>query len=292
MSMALIPAIKAGIPATLKTIQNWGLKNAPSLLSAAGCVGVGASIVMGVKVTPEAIEAIEDALMDKWESTGSKLTYIDWLDEQLNIDDPLRNITLQDKMSLLTKREIIEACWKLYIPTAATALTTMFCITGSNAINLKRQAALSSLLALTQTNFDAFKEKAKEMLGEKKASEIKDAVMTEMVNNNPPNRNVIIDTGKGTTLCYEPLSGRYFYSDIEAIKKIEPVLQTLMLEDGRVSVNDMYWQLGLGEVKLGNDQGWMYEDRMGLFRFDFSSCLMDDEKPCLVVGTRSLPRDI
>ncbi len=292
MSKALVPMIKTALPTAVRVVKNWGIKNAPSILTAVGCVGVGTSVVMGVKATPGAMAAIDDRLWKKFLEQKEIDIYDQWLAEQLGIRYEVDIPDFHDRSSLLTKKEIFLACWKHYIPTAATAIGTMLAVTGSNMLNLKRQAALSSLLALTQSNFDAFKEKTKEMFGEKKAGAVKDAITQDRVNSAPLQENTIINTGKGNTLCFDPINGRYFYSDIESIKKSEITLAYMLVAEGRLSINDIYFELGLPETKYGNDMGWRTEWYHGPFSFEYSSCLKDDERPCLVVEPRDAPHDI
>ncbi len=290
MSKALIPMMKTMIPTGIRVVKDWSIKHAPTILTTVGCVGVGTSVVMGVKATPEAMAAIDDVLWKKFLEQKEIDNYDQWIDHELSIRYEVDIPTFEQRMSLLTKKEIFLACWKFYIPTAATAIATMAAVTGSNALNLKRQAALSSLLALTQSNFDAFKEKAKEIFGDKKAQSIKDAIKQDLVSSTP--MDTVINTGQGNTLCFDPVNGRYFYSDIESIKKSEVTLAYMMVQDQRLSLNDVFFELGLPETKYGNNQGWRPEWANGTFKFDFSSCLKDDEKPCLVVDYWESPHDI
>jgi hypothetical protein len=54
-----------------------------------------------------------------------------------------------------------------------------------------------------------------------------------------------------------------------------------------LSLNDVYYAMGLGNTNIGNDIGWSIDD--GLLELDFSSQLNEKNQPCLVVGYKILP---
>ena len=102
-----------------------------------------------------------------------------------------------------------------------------------------------------------------------------------------PIQNVIIMDGKGDTNCYDVISGRYFRSDKETIRKIVNDLNSRMLKDGYISLNEFYYELGLPENAVGDLLGW-HLDR-GQIDIDFSSQLDAADNPCLVINYRVAP---
>ena len=102
-------------------------------------------------------------------------------------------------------------------------------------------------------------------------------------------KNVISNVvEKGNTLCYDSISGRYFKSDIEKIKKAENELNKKMLNEMYLSLNEFYDELGLRPTSLGNELGWNIDD--GLIDIHFSSQLSEDDQPCLVLDYCVAPR--
>ena len=81
---------------------------------------------------------------------------------------------------------------------------------------------------------------------------------------------------------------RYFYSDIDQIKKAINELNRRMLNEMYVSLNDFYDELNLRHSGNGYDLGWKLDD--GLVEVDFSSQLSDDGRPCLVLEYMVAPR--
>ena len=79
--------------------------------------------------------------------------------------------------------------------------------------------------------------------------------------------NIITD--KGNTLCFDSLSGRYFKSDIDKIKRAVNNLNRELTYDMYVSLNDFYDELDLDHTKIGDELGWNLDD--GLIDVYFGS---------------------
>ena len=127
-------------------------------------------------------------------------------------------------------------------------------------------------------------------IGKNKEREIRDEVAKDKIINNPVNNRGVILTGKGDTLCYDALTGRYFKSDIEQIRRAINELGRSMLNHMSITLNDVYYALGLETTKIGEMIGWVIDD--GLLEPDFSSQLTTDGTPCLVVDFMEQPRYI
>ena len=106
---------------------------------------------------------------------------------------------------------------------------------------------------------------------------------------NPVSKTNVIVTGGGTTRCYDHLSGRYFNSDIEKIRKAVNNLNHELLNGmGYASLNDFYDELGLAHSGIGSDMGWNVID--GLIEIDFSSHIDDEGVPCIVLDYVRSPK--
>ena len=90
-------------------------------------------------------------------------------------------------------------------------------------------------------------------------------------------------------MCFDYMSGRYFESDIEAIRKAENELNKQMLHDlyGYASLNEFYDALGLDRVGMGDQLGWNVNHLVDL---SISSQISDDGRPCIVVGHDNAPK--
>ena len=66
----------------------------------------------------------------------------------------------------------------------------------------------------------------------------------------------VIVTEKGNTLCRDSISGRYFKSDIDKIKKVVNELNRQLIHQNYISLNEFYYELGLDSTKNGSYLGW------------------------------------
>ena len=245
-------------------------KHSPEILTGIGIAGMLSTTVLAVRATPKALVLIEEKKREK------KFAVIK------DGGDPD-----------LTKFEIVKAAWKPYIPAVITGAASIACLVGASSVNARRNAALAAAYALSETTLADYKEKVVETIGEKKAQEVKDAIAKDKIENDPVTRKEIITTDKGETLCYDALSGRYFKSDIEYIRRAVNNLNERLLFDTHISLNEYYNEIGLEEIfPMGENLGWTVDPdsaNKGLIELDFSSQLAEGT-PCLVVGFRNAPR--
>lgn len=239
-----------------KSVQMSLTKNAPAILTGVGIAGMIGTTVMAVKATPKAIKLIEEK---KEENHVDKLPAI----------------------------EVVKATWKCYIPAAVTGIGSTACLIRANSISTRRNAALLTAYNLSKTALSEYKDKVVETFGEKKEKAIIDAISKDKVENDPvANRDVIV-TDKGSTLCYDALFGRYFMSDIDAIKRAENNLNRIIVSNMYASLNEFYAEIGLSRVEIGDSVGWNIDD--GQIEIDFSSQIASDGRPCIVIHYSVLP---
>ena len=234
-------------------------KHSPEILMGVGIAGMVATTVLAVKATPKALKLIEEA--------------------QAEQED------------LMTPVEKTKACWKCYIPAVTTGVFSIACIIGANSVHARRNAGLAAAYKLSETALTEYRDKVIETIGEKKEKQVREKVDKERIEKNPVNANdVTVTNSQYNTLCYDPLSGRYFYSDIEHIKRSENKLNKQMVHDinGYVSVNDLYDELGLEYTSIGFDLGWNVDK--GLLDIDFTSQIAADGTPCIVLNYNVAPR--
>lgn len=240
----------------VKTIRTDLIKHSPEILTGLGIAGMITATVLAVKATPKA-----EMLIEKKKA--------------------------ETKTDKLTVTETVKTVWKCYIPSAATILLSSACIIGANSVHVKRHAALAAAYALSESTLKEYQEKVVETIGEKKEQAVRDAIAKDKVESQPVSSSEVIVTGKGETLCYDALSGRYFKSDIDKLKKAENELNRRMLSETGITLNEFYEEIGLNGIEIGDELGW--DIQKGYIELTFSSQLADDGTPCLVVGFRVGP---
>lgn len=248
---------KKTIAAGIRNLQLAVKKHSPEILTGIGIAGMITTTVMAVRATPKA------------------LILIDKKKDEVGADE-------------LTTKEVIKTAWTCYIPTAVTGTVSIFCLIGANSVNMRRRAALATAYTLSESALKEYQEKVVEAIGEKKELSIKDAVAKEKIEKNPVSNHEVIITEKGNTLCYDAVSGRYFRSDIDKLKKAENELNRRMRDEMYISLNEFYYEIGLTGISIGDEIGWNIDK--GYIDLSFSSQLAEDGTPCLVIGYRIEPR--
>jgi xanthosine utilization system XapX-like protein len=171
--------------------------------------------------------------------------------------------------------------WKCYIPPALVVVGTVGCIVGANHINAKRMAALAAAYKLSEKQIAQYKDKVKEIIGEKQEREVRTAVAQDAVNTNPPGDRIFQAYG-GETLCLDKWTGRYFRSDMQTIRSAENDLIKVLFRgtDRAVTLGDFYSNIGLPIPRCAEEVGWNADSGI---EFGFDTVMTPDGVPCLVV---------
>lgn len=248
---------KSNITNIIKGIKASISRHSPEILTGIGIAGMVTTTILAVKATPKAIKLIEAEKQAK-------------------------------HVDALSPVDTVKTVWKCYIPAAMTGVSSIACLIGSNAINAKRNAALTTVYTLSEMARNEYKEKVIETIGEKKERTIKEKVDAERIKKDPVSKKEVIITEKGTTLCYDHVFGRYFKSDIDIINRAMNKINREIVINMYASLNDFYAELGLSPVEMGYDLGWNIDD--GTIEIEPSSQLADDGTPCLVIDYNISPK--
>ena len=193
-------------------------KNAPTILSGIGVIGVVATTVMAVKATPKALSILEQAEEEKGEK--------------------------------LSKWEKINTAGPVYIPTVITGVATIVCILGANTISKRQQATLISAYALLDNSYKEYKKKTDELYGEEAGKQVR----SEIAKDKYTGDEYSLDNEK--ELYFDFYSGRYFESTPEAVLWAEYETNRAMSVNGAVGLNEFYDFIGLEERPEYDSIGW------------------------------------
>lgn len=239
----------------LKTLNVFRVKHEPEILMSMGLAGLTFSVIWGIKSTIKAVE-----LCSKRK-------------EELKVDK-------------LSTKEVIKTTWKLYIPVVASTVVSIPCIIAGNRVSSKRNAALAAAYTMSETALKEYQSKTKELIGEKKEQEIKNAIAQDQVNKTEDKQiKEIVFNDENEQLFLDPLSGRYFKSTWNNIQKIVNELneQALSSVTGFYSLNDFYDRIGLDHTILGDEVGWGvpgFCPGCQLMKINMSTAKTKDDKPC------------
>ena len=232
-------------------------KHAPEIFVGFGIAGMLTTTVLAVKATPKALKLIEEKK------------------HELNKDK-------------LTVGETVKTTWKCYLPAATTAVVSTTCLIGSCKVSNKRNAALATAYKIVEATHKEYRDKVIETIGEKKEEAIKEKVAQEKIKKDPVGSKEVIITDRGNMLCYDSISGRYFKTDIDKIKRAVNEINRRMTYDMYISLNEFYSEIGLKTTDIGDDLGWNLDQ--GLIKIDYTSALTEYDEPCLVLNYSVTPK--
>lgn len=241
-----------------KTVWLAAKKHSPELLTGIGIAGMVTTVVLAVRATPKALRLIDEKKADIPEE------------------------------ETIPRIEAVKAAWKVYVPAVLTGILSTICLIGANSVNQRRNVAIAAAYSLSESALKEYREKVIDTIGERKEQGIRDDIMKDRITENPVREVVVSD--RGSTLCYDSLSGRYFKSDIEKLRRIVNDLNRRMRDEMFISLNDFYCAVDnpdLGPTKLGDMLGWNIDK--GYIDLNFSSQLTTDGTPCLVLDYTVVP---
>lgn len=231
-------------------------RNASTILTCLGSIGVIATSVIAVKATPKALKLLETAK----EKKGEKLTSF----------------------------EIIRTVGPIYIPAVLIGVSTIACIFGANILSKRNQAALMSAYALLDNSYKEYKKKVIELYGEEADLEIKTSIAKDKY------EETDIEVKDDKKLFYDFYSGRYFESTDEIVRKAEYDLNRKLSIMGYASLNDFYDLLKIEKIDGGNNLGWSAVKNIeyswqSWIGFVHKKVIMDDGLECCIIYIQSEP---
>lgn len=237
---------------TLKTIVRAISIKSPDILTGLGLTGFVFAVWMGIRVAPKA-----EGELALWLYHNGKL------EEEL---------TLEDRYHIYLK---------YYMPTAGMVILSGTSILLANRIQANRLAAIAGLYTATSETLRHYQDAIMEEFGESKLEKIRGDVSEKTIEDNPNTDKAII-TGHGPTLMMDSLSGRYFYSSMETVRQQINNVNESLLSDGFVTLNDLYYELGLASNGIGNNAGWE-TSKNGLIKVEFDSIITPDGQTSAIV---------
>lgn len=246
----------------IRILNNEVIKHSPAILIFLGITGMASTVVMACKATPKAQEVLKELHEEQAE----------------NEEENSKPIQLAKD---------VKAVAPVYAPAVIMGGISIACIIGSYKITSRRLAAIATAYSISEHTLHEYQNKVIETIGEKKEEQIRDEIAKDRVKENPPSSNEIILTDDGNMLCYDSVFGRYFQSNINAIRKAENTLNRRLISEMYLSANEVFDELGLPPVKLGEDIGWNVDHEI---RFSFTSMITEDDRTCLVVDYDISPR--
>ena len=225
-------------------------RNASTILTCIGGIGVIATAVMSAKATPKAMTRIALAREEKGEE--------------------------------LTKFEKVQAAAPSYIPAVLMGVSTIACVFGANILNKRNQAALMSAYALLDNSYKDYKKKVIDIYGEEADAEVRTAIAKDKYEEG----SMIVNPGN--QLFYDEFSGRYFESTMEKLISAQYAINRKIQLEGGAYLNEFYEELDIPPTDYGEHLGWssgllcdyQWSDWL---EFGHEKSYIDDDLECIMV---------
>lgn len=232
-------------------------QNAPVILTGVGVVGTITTAVLTGRATVKAVRLLEE-------------------EEAIRFDGTDPTWSKKDQFLIVAPK---------FIPPVASGGTTIAAIIMANRISSKRAAVMAGAYALSERAFQEYKEKAAEKLGKSKEDKVREELAQDRVNQSPPGGHIIIAGSE--VLCQDGLTGRYFSSSVEKIKRRENELNEELINRDYASVSWFFDPLGLPATSITDTLGW--RNTNGLVDLNLSTVITPDQRPCIVIDFSITP---
>lgn len=231
-------------------------RNAPTILTVIGGIGVGATAIMAVKATPKATKLLEQAKKEKGEE--------------------------------LTKFEVVKVAGPSYIPAAITGVATIACIFGANILNKKKQAAIMSAYALLDSSYKEYRNKVTKLFGEDADRRVKEEIAKDKYAEN----DIYVTDDK--ELFYDSFSERYFESTMAQVVQAEYNINRKISMYGGAYLNEFYEELDIPPLDHGEHLGWSSGSLMDTtwiqwLDFHHEKVEMEDGMECYIITMSTKP---
>lgn len=256
----LLPnSVSARLGRQILTVQ----KHSPTILFAAGVIGVGATVVSACHATLKVEPVLEEMTLRK---EKVKLARTE-APEKYSDKDAKRDLTIiyiQGSVKLI----------KLYGPAFILGVSSIAALTGSHRILSSRNAALTAAYTALDAGFKSYRHRVVAEVGEEKERKIwtdaqEDTILVE--DRNGPKKQKVLVPGSNGGSPYARLFSRGnpnwnptpLYNML-FLKGQQNILNDMLHARGHVSLNDAYDALGLDRTPAGQIVGWVKKSKGGV----------------------------
>lgn len=232
----------------LSLAERFAIDNSPAIFTAIGVTGTLTAAYLTGKASFRASDVIRKELYDR------QIVHLD-------------------------NREKVRLVWREYIPAGMVVVVTTGAIIAANQIGSRRTAAIAAAYSVTERAFTEYRDKVVERIGAQKEQSVRDEIATERIRSNPPSNQIVV-VGSGV-ICFDEMSGRYFTSDMETIRKAMNDVNFKINNDLYASLTDFYDRIGLERTSMSDDVGWNSDKLLSL---RFSTVLSEDGRPAISIS--------
>jgi len=252
----------AGIAHKAKFLLN---QNSSTILTGVGVVGTVGTAMLTGRASFRAARILDDAHRE--------------ITRDLEHSDEHNGDYIHYGPISLSKFDVVKLTWKYYLPPIGAGVVTITAIVFAHRIDAKRVVALTVASGISERALKEYREKVVEKLGDRQDTKLRDDIAQDRVNASPPSKELVI-TGEGRSLCMDALTGRYFMSTMEELKRAENHVNHIINAQMGASLSEFFDELGLAPTAYSDEVGWNPDKLVELM---ISTTMSQDNRPCLVV---------
>ena len=202
--------------------QHYVKKNASTILTCMGALGVVGTTLSAIKATPKAMKIL--------------------------VEQDIEKVTEDDRHPTVFEKALVVA--PVYFPTILFGTATIICIFGANTLNKKKQATLTSAYAYLNSSFNEYKDKVKAIYGEDGEKRVREEIAKDKyIQQSMPESNEDM-------LFFDEYSGRYFELTLFDLQNAVYRLNRTFALEGYTNLNEFYRYVDLPETDYGEVLGW------------------------------------
>lgn len=232
-------------------------QHGPEIMSGLTVIGFGATIFSCARSSIKAIDLIREE--------ENKLAW--------------EHLEGESERTTLTNAERLKLVWPILVTPTLLATTTIACILLTHRVNANRTAAATAAYALADRAYSEYKDVVFSKKGEEFAKDIKEEVVRRQASSESrPDPGNVFTTGDGMVLTKDSVSGRYFYSSVDAIKRAENEVNKRLYQETFISLSEFYGLINLDETNISDNLGWDATSPLDIF---YTTQMTADDKPCV-----------
>ena len=188
----------------------------------------------------------------------------------------------------MTTWEVVKLVAPYYIPTITLTLVSGGCFLFNIIKEDRKLATVAGLYSISEKSFSEYREKTKELFGEKKERKVRDEVATDHAQTALSKPHTVILTGNGNYLCLDAWSNTLFRSSQTQMERCRIQARDDLRDNMTLSLEEMYNIMDLPR-RMKNDYtylvdysdiGWNNDDRL---EFIYTYAAGDDGEPMMVI---------
>jgi hypothetical protein len=247
--------------------------NSTTILTGVGVAGTIATAYLTGRASFRAAEIINQENLVRLATSVHNDSSLETSGEDLSVE-----ALTEDHISNVEK---IQMVWPQYIPAVVMCGLTITSIIAAHKISSNRIAALVVASGISDRALNEYKAKVIEKFGERKETDIRDEIAQDQVNTSPPDTRQVFVAGTGEVLCFDTLTGRYFTSTVESIRRAENRVNYECIHFMSASLSMFYEEIGLPPTDYTDSVGWNMNNAMEV---QLSTVMSQDNRPCIAIS--------